>query len=101
MIRRPPRSTLSPYTTLFRSHALLARRRAGPAGRALPAQAHGAHGARAARGDRLPARRHVARVRARGPAALERADRKRTPPNTTHAHLSHVFFRLQKTTSTS
>src|SRR3989442_5396566 len=26
MIRRPPRSTLFPYTTLFRSHALLARR---------------------------------------------------------------------------
>src|SRR5258708_16028424 len=27
MIRRPPRSTLFPYTTLFRSHALLARQR--------------------------------------------------------------------------
>src|SRR2546430_13370267 len=26
MIRRPPRSTLFPYTTLFRSHALLRRR---------------------------------------------------------------------------
>src|SRR5205814_9806203 len=25
MLRRPPRSTLFPYTTLFRSHALLAR----------------------------------------------------------------------------
>src|SRR2546429_1202028 len=27
MIRRPPRSTLFPYTTLFRSHALHRRRR--------------------------------------------------------------------------
>src|SRR2546425_7689826 len=27
MIRRPPRSTLFPYTTLFRSHAVLALRR--------------------------------------------------------------------------
>src|SRR3712207_8857535 len=27
MIRRPPRSTLFPYTTLFRSHALRPRRR--------------------------------------------------------------------------
>src|SRR3712207_7554035 len=27
MIRRPPRSTLFPYTTLFRSHALARRRR--------------------------------------------------------------------------
>src|SRR5256885_11947993 len=37
MIRRPPRSTLFPYTTLFRSHAPVlrpdqqGRRRAGPA----------------------------------------------------------------------
>src|ERR1041385_2164010 len=29
MIRRPPRSTLFPYTTLFRSHAAAASRRAG------------------------------------------------------------------------
>src|SRR5258708_30947585 len=27
MIRRPPRSTLFPYTTLFRSHQVLARQR--------------------------------------------------------------------------
>src|SRR2546426_6552351 len=31
MIRRPPRSTLFPYTTLFRSHGALARG-AGPGG---------------------------------------------------------------------
>src|SRR3712207_7162230 len=30
MIRRPPRSTLFPYTTLFRSRTPLARRRDGP-----------------------------------------------------------------------
>src|SRR3712207_285863 len=30
MIRRPPRSTLFPYTTLFRSEAALARFRLGP-----------------------------------------------------------------------
>src|SRR2546425_7196211 len=30
MIRRPPRSTLFPYTTLFRSHAPLSRPRAVP-----------------------------------------------------------------------
>src|SRR5256885_8265398 len=30
MIRRPPRSTLFPYTTLFRSGRALARRKAGP-----------------------------------------------------------------------
>src|SRR5215211_9002166 len=31
MIRRPPRSTLFPYTTLFRSAAARPRRRCGPA----------------------------------------------------------------------
>src|SRR2546429_6754782 len=34
MIRRPPRSTLFPYTTLFRSHALQ-RKRGDPLGRAV------------------------------------------------------------------
>src|SRR2546430_8664038 len=34
MIRRPPRSTLFPYTTLFRSHRGAARRGAGRARRA-------------------------------------------------------------------
>src|SRR3989441_3486402 len=32
MIRRPPRSTLFPYTTLFRSHALVGAGRAEPCG---------------------------------------------------------------------
>src|SRR2546426_8356553 len=38
MIRRPPKSTLFPYTTLFRSHAVprIPRR----IGKRLPAQAH-------------------------------------------------------------
>src|SRR3712207_9139408 len=34
MIRRPPRSTLFPYTTLFRSHAPLGRGARGGAGEA-------------------------------------------------------------------
>src|SRR3712207_8714649 len=33
MIRRPPRSTLFPYTTLFRSIRRIGNRRAGPGGR--------------------------------------------------------------------
>src|SRR3712207_7671440 len=36
MIRRPPRSTLFPYTTLFRSHA---RKRNGPAAAGLSGRA--------------------------------------------------------------
>src|SRR3712207_6856431 len=42
MIRRPPRSTLFPYTTLFRSPE--------------SADAHGPHGPTAARGARRPTR---------------------------------------------
>src|SRR5690625_7357175 len=50
MIRRPPRSTLFPYTTLFRSHQRRARRSAGAGGgvvaRGPPAGGHlrGGHG---------------------------------------------------------
>src|SRR2546422_9265033 len=65
MIRRPPRSTLFPYTTLFRS--------AGEIEPRMPAAPHavhlasGAEGARDARGARtnerrLPQLRHVVRA---------------------------------------
>src|SRR3712207_7529412 len=61
MIRRPPRSTLFPYTALFRSRRLAAEARpAARGGRALPGAAPG--GAAARRG------RHAAGVVAR-PAA--------------------------------
>src|SRR2546430_5498876 len=40
MIRRPPRSTLFPYTTLFRSHGE-PRRRGGSVGILVPTQHHG------------------------------------------------------------
>src|SRR6201990_3701537 len=43
MIRRPPRSTLFPYTTLFRSHRPL------PRSRAVPGEAAGMQGADAMR----------------------------------------------------
>src|SRR2546429_3571413 len=42
MIRRPPRSTLFPYTTLFRSHLALAPDREDPVGQ-LDAEILGAH----------------------------------------------------------
>src|SRR2546428_14190898 len=56
MIRRPPRSTLFPYTTLFRSRAL---RR--PLGRRAPGPARGARAAR------FPWRRGGARPGAAAP----------------------------------
>src|SRR3712207_8697624 len=57
MIRRPPRSTLFPYTTLFRSVAGVRRARRGSAGRRNPAirprgAAHAAEPGRPRRSDR-------------------------------------------------
>src|SRR3712207_8553307 len=80
MIRRPPRSTLFPYTTLFRSEGLHQPRREGPL---LPAGGHGARG----RAD--PGRR----------AARAARDRKSTRLNSSHANISYAVFCLKKKTS--
>src|SRR3712207_8028039 len=86
MIRRPPRSTLFPYTTLFRSVAAdgcgPSQVRAG--GRAAPVP-----GARAPRAG-PPARRGGGGARARG------ADRKSTRLNSSHANISYAVFCLKK-----
>src|SRR5258708_13146997 len=81
MIRRPPRSTLFPYTTLFRSvedavrdevHAI----RSGPAEGASKESAH---------------------VRERGVRRLgRRGDRKSTRLNSSHQIISYAVFCLKK-----
>src|SRR5690349_24141725 len=77
MIRRPPRSTLFPYTTLFRSG-----RRCG----AVPRSA------------RRRLRRRVRRgARARRPAA---EDRKSTRLNSSHVENSYAVFCLKKKKTT-
>src|SRR3712207_7355026 len=70
MIRRPPRSTLFPYTTLFRSHG-----RAGARER-LPVPARGAGRAGAGRGgvSRGARKSDHAPVDGRGDAGVRRAD---------------------------
>src|SRR2546422_1746057 len=88
MIRRPPRSTLFPYTTLFRS--LLA---AGAhAARALDARVQ-IHGHRRVRQVGL-------RLRSRfepGLSKLELArDRKSTRLNSSHGYISYAVFCLKK-----
>src|SRR5258707_6918157 len=82
MIRRPPRSTLFPYTTLFRSRRLLLVAAADPTGD--PGLVW-----RAA--ERLG-------VGAQAPAAAPAGpDRKRTRLNSSHAQISYfVFFLLKK-----
>src|SRR3712207_8492691 len=89
MIRRPPRSTLFPYTTLFRSPA-------GGLDAAVGVPARGA-----ARGDGLgPGHLRVGRAgllpRPQELPALRPADRKSTRLNSSHANISYAVFCLKK-----
>src|SRR3712207_7226164 len=92
MIRRPPRSTLFPYTTLFRSRQV---RQGGPGGLEREPAEHRGHRLRLdlrAAHDLLVARRHRVDV-------LE--DRKSTRLNSSHANISYAVFCLKKKKSTS
>src|SRR2546427_2950088 len=88
MIRRPPRSTLFPYTTLFRSGFERARA-------FLQLRVHAEGALLAAAGiERLP-HHHEARgvgVRER----LEQEDRKSTRLNSSHSQISYAVFCLKK-----
>src|SRR5258707_5914055 len=69
MIRRPPRSTLFPYTTLFRSH----------------------------RSDRRAVRHMKLSIEAKVAAVVAIAlDRKSTRLNSSHANISYAVFCLKK-----
>src|SRR3712207_7317681 len=90
MIRRPPRSTLFPYTTLFRSWDLLARRvlvgLAGAPDAGLRLQARGAL-----------SRLLLVPTAAVVVAGAERpVDRKSTRLNSSHANISYAVFCLKK-----
>src|SRR3712207_6874942 len=95
MIRRPPRSTLFPYTTLFRSARRRARHRRARTGRPY-AGGPGRRG-RGGAGDRA-GREVPGRADGRGPArGRERAgDRKSTRLNSSHANISYAVFCLKK-----
>src|SRR5690348_18017112 len=83
MIRRPPRSTLFPYTTLFRSQRTL---RLSLASEAIAA------------GDLDEARRVLEAVEAAFPddADARRQDRKSTRLNSSHPSISYAVFCLKK-----
>src|SRR3712207_8557793 len=93
MIRRPPRSTLFPYTTLFRSpdHQ--------PPG---PDEADGADAATGGRRRELERRRRQAHrgggllvLPGEGPGPVLQ-DRKSTRLNSSHANISYAVFCLKK-----
>src|SRR3712207_7044543 len=87
MIRRPPRSTLFPYTTLFRSHL-------SQFPRLLPSllSPH----SRRPRPDLTP---HGA-IRTRAYLPYRPLDRKSTRLNSSHANISYAVFCLKKKKTT-
>src|SRR3712207_7325281 len=90
MIRRPPRSTLFPYTTLFRSQAVRHK---------LTDLATTAHTGRTLTYDAL--RRFVEGENAVKEVTMaklftQRADRKSTRLNSSHANISYAVFCLKK-----
>src|SRR3712207_8046045 len=96
MIRRPPRSTLFPYTTLFRSIVpprAKARRTAAPLGR-LPAGPASRWGEE----EQLSVRCQLRRKIQLWPGQRAR-DRKSTRLNSSHANISHAVFCLKKKTA--
>src|SRR2546422_7886128 len=94
MIRRPPRSTLFPYTTLFRSPRPVNPRYAtlGAHGALIPdrqtphaGDAHTRAGERTALWHGAPAPHHPRRL-----------DRKSTRLNSSHGYISYAVFCLKK-----
>src|SRR5256885_12078000 len=92
MIRRPPRSTLFPYTTLFRSRLSLGPRRQGHVDSAADAPRAAALMSPRARIS------EVIRAAAAGgePALLAYLDRKSTRLNSSHLVISYAVFCLKK-----
>src|SRR3712207_7653701 len=92
MIRRPPRSTLFPYTTLFRSRVLREQQEEIKRMQAVIAEQ-----ARAL--DKL---RQQVEQGANGGGAIKTAeipDRKSTRLNSSHANISYAVFCLKKKTT--
>src|SRR2546422_3109390 len=81
MIRRPPRSTLFPYTTLFRSQC-----------EKRPGQSYG----QTPRLEWYHARIRVVRIACGGLSPRPLRDRKSTRLNSSHGYISYAVFCLKK-----
>src|SRR3712207_8738909 len=91
MIRRPPRSTLFPYTTLFRSGLRPRRSRPELGGARLAQHIPEQGGVRS-----LGARVHAPADGLRSRRLSSRRDRKSTRLNSSHANISYAVFCLKK-----
>src|SRR3712207_8993933 len=97
MIRRPPRSTLFPYTTLFRSregHRPIVVRRPDASRLRVRAETWKER-EKGESAERPHARRSP---RTRDPGIPRRIDRKSTRLNSSHANISYAVFCLKKKT---
>src|SRR3712207_7508275 len=95
MIRRPPRSTLFPYTTLFRSGKVLERRVRVPLERHILSRPHSLVGRdQDTRAAILDAARQGLRREAAEDHRMQ--DRKSTRLNSSHANISYAVFCLKK-----
>src|SRR2546422_8390893 len=81
MIRRPPRSTLFPYTTLFRS-----RKPSTPPRKRTVSRIH----------DSYPRAHGQLGCHSNGSSAPLEADRKSTRLNSSHGYISYAVFCLKK-----
>src|SRR2546422_4469710 len=88
MIRRPPRSTLFPYTTLFRSRAFRRELPAGGAGQDRRAAR--------ARIDLALRRAGAGQQDASDRGGVRLGDRKSTRLNSSHGYISYAVFCLKK-----
>src|SRR2546422_4866223 len=87
MIRRPPRSTLFPYTTLFRSRRLVPE--VSVAGLVVTADRAGGRAV-------VPHFDEVGRVLGAGEGIRCPRDRKSTRLNSSHGYISYAVFCLKK-----
>src|SRR2546422_6825876 len=100
MIRRPPRSTLFPYTTLFRS--LLFRQQGGRLSRAKSVRPVPADGSALAAAGVDARNAFLVRARpyeTRRHAAAGARDRKSTRLNSSHGYISYAVFCLKQKNS--
>src|SRR2546430_4033526 len=100
MIRRPPRSTLFPYTTLFRSGRHGQPESEDRGGQAARGQGHGPFQPSRALPDDLGQRWRKLRARLREPS-LPYTDRKSTRLNSSHSQISYAVFCLKKNNITA
>src|SRR3712207_8277236 len=102
MIRRPPRSTLFPYTSLFRARrrprsALADRVGVDPGAVGLLGRQLAAGEVAGAVAPGVERRRPAEHLAAVGPDGHDVVDRKSTRLNSSHANISYAVFCLTKT----